>query len=61
MYFQSCPLDCGMVNLKSPKVSRPTLVTYPYWTPIFEWCMVRCGSKNGHQKTHVFKKIGLRA
>ena len=20
------------------------------WTPIFEWYVVRCGSKNGHQK-----------
>ena len=27
----------------------------------FEWYMVRCGSKNGHQKDMCFKEIGLRA
>ena len=28
-------------------------------TPIFEWYMFRCGSKNGHQNYMCFKKIGL--
>ena len=32
------------------QVSRPNLLTYLNRTPIFEWCMVRCGCKNGHQK-----------
>ena len=27
------------------------LVPYFDWTPIFEWCVVRCGPKNGHWKT----------
>jgi hypothetical protein len=25
-------------------------------TPKFEWCVVRCGSKNGPQKRHVFRR-----
>ena len=29
-------------------------------TLVFEWCVVRCGSKNGHQKGIMcFKEIGL--
>ena len=32
------------------KVDEPNLVTYLNWTPIFEWCVVRCGSMNGYQK-----------
>ena len=31
------------------------------WTPIFEWHVVRWGSKNGHQKYMYLKEIGLRA
>ena len=33
----------------------PSLITYLKQTPIFEWCVVRCGSKNGHQKGICFK------
>ena len=32
-------------------------VTYSNWTAIFEWCVVRCGSKNGDPKRHVFEKV----
>ena len=32
----------------------PNLVTYLNWTPILEWFVVRCASKNWYQK-----KIGL--
>ena len=28
----------------------PNPVTYLNQIPIFEWCVFRCGSKNGHQK-----------
>ena len=28
---------------------------------MFEWCVVRCGSKNGHQKDMCSKEIGLHA
>ena len=31
------------------------------WTTIFEWCVVRCGSKNGHQKDMFSNKIGFGA
>ena len=26
-------------------------------TPIFEWCIVGCGSKNIHQKTCIVKRL----
>ena len=35
------------------------LVNYLTQTPIFEWCMVRCGSKNEHQRNMCSKEIGL--
>ena len=43
------------------KVDVPNLVTYPNWIPIFEWYVVWCGFKNGHQKDICLKEIGLRA
>ena len=30
------------------------------WIPIFEWCVVRCGSKNGHQINIRIKEVALR-
>ena len=30
------------------------------WTPVFEW-LIRCGSKNRHQKDMCLKEIGLQA
>ena len=40
--------------------SKPNSVSYYNWTPAFEWCLVRCGSKNGHQKMCIYT-IGLHA
>ena len=34
----------------------PNSVTYLNKTPIFDWCVIRCGSKNGHQKKQMFKR-----
>ena len=34
------------------------LNTTKIWTPIFEWYMVMCESKNGHQKHMCLKQIG---
>ena len=31
------------------------------WTPLFEVCGVRCGSKNGHYEDVCLKEIQLRA
>ena len=28
-------------------------------TPVFEWCVVRCGSKNEYQKNICLKETGL--
>ena len=39
-------------------VHMPNSVTYLNWTPIFEWCVVRCGSNNGHQTNICSKVIG---
>ena len=41
------------------KVSRTNSVSHFQQTPIFEWCVVRCGSKNAHHKKHVFEEFGL--
>ena len=35
----------------------PILDTYLIQTPIFEWCVVRCGSKNEHQKNMCQKRL----
>ena len=36
------------------------MVAFLNWTSIFEWCVVRYGCKNGHQKDIMcFKEIGL--
>ena len=32
------------------------LITYRNRTPIFEWYVVRCGSKNNYQKKHVYER-----
>jgi hypothetical protein len=45
---------CDLTTGSNTKVNDPTLVTYLNRTPIFEWCAVRCGSKNGHQKDIMF-------
>ena len=37
------------------KISGPNSVTYLKLAPIFEWRVVRCGSKYGHQKD-MFKR-----
>jgi hypothetical protein len=39
----------------------PNSVPYFYWTLVFEWYVVRCGSKNKYQKNMCLKEIGLRA
>ena len=47
--------------LASIKVTGPNLNTLPERAPIFEWCVVRCWSKNGHQKDMCLKEITLSA
>ena len=44
----------GRPKLDVPKSNIPII-----WTSIFEWCMVRCRCKNGHQKDMCLKEIGL--
>ena len=38
------------------KVNLPNSVIYLHWTPIFEWHVIRCGSKIIHLKRHVFNR-----
>ena len=54
------------LSLKAPnslhptfKANVPNLVTCLNKTPLFEWYMVRCGSKNGYQKDTCLKETGL--
>lgn len=42
-------------------VSWPKLVNYLNWTPIFEFCVVRCGFKKEHQRDVCLKETGLHA
>ena len=43
------------------KVDVPKSHTKILWTPIFEWSVVRCGSKNRHPKDVCLKEIEQRA
>ena len=43
----------------STKVDMPKSNTTIMWTPIFEGYVVKCGSKNWHQKDMCPKEIGL--
>jgi hypothetical protein len=36
----------------------PSSITYLKWTPIFEWYLDMCGSKNTYQKDTRLKEIG---
>ena len=40
---------------------RAYLITHFTWTPIFEWCVVRCDSKSIYQKDICLQEIGLHA
>ena len=39
------------------KVCRCFLPYLPYWTPLFDWCVVRWGSKNKHRQHSRFKTL----
>ena len=41
------------------EASIPNLVTCSNWTPIYERCAIRCGSKNTHQDDMLWEEIGL--
>ena len=41
---------CVLLSSVFTNLSGPKLVPCLQWTPIFECCVVSCGSKNGHQK-----------
>ena len=43
------------------KVDVPNSVTYLNRASVSEWWVVRCRSKNRHQKDMCFKEIGLHA
>ena len=37
----------------------PNLVAYLNWTHVYEWRVIKCGSKNGHPKDMYIKEIIL--
>ena len=43
------------------KGSGPNSVTHLEWTCLFEWRVVKDGSKNGHQKDMYVREIWLQA
>ena len=60
-YIASWTLGCLWVKFMSGKVVVPTSNTTIIWTPIVEWYVVRCVSKNGQQKERCVNEIGLHA
>ena len=56
--FQSCNITAK--NIMQPtEVSRPHSATFLYWTPLLEWCVVRCKIVNSQMNIiilYVFKK-----
>ena len=56
--FKFCDREARSYSIKIDMLDS---VTYLNRTPIFEWYMVRFGSKDGHQKDICLKEIGLRA
>ena len=54
--FHSLPISHYL-----PKVDVPSSNTTKIRASIYEWCMVRCGSKSGHQKDDMcLQQIGPR-
>ena len=54
--------SCVFYNGDTPMVSKVDILTSNiaiFWTPIFEWYVIRCGSKNRHQNYMSLKEIGL--
>jgi len=51
-------IACSIICLLHKK-DVPNLHTYADWTPVFEWYVVKCGSRNGHQKDVCLKEIRL--
>ena len=65
-----CHLSCPFTEISSfglsSVISHPSKVcgcysvTFLNWTPVFHWCVVRCGSKNKHYKDGTcLKEIGI--
>ena len=49
-----CSKSKALMNIRPVAIDTPKM-----WTSIFECCMIKCGSKNGHQKGMCVKTIGL--
>ena len=58
--FQKCLLR-WCEHFMRYKIDNSYLVTFLCQTPIFEWYVGRCGSKNGYQKDVCSKEIELHA
>ena len=54
-----CLVSSSCFRIYSFKKSGYNLVTYHNRTPIFEWCLLRCVSKNKHHLDMHSKEIGL--
>lgn len=39
------------------KVDNPYLITFRNWSSLFEWYVLRCGSKNGYPKDICLKEL----
>ena len=55
------PLNIGVPLRPTHEVDVPKSNIAIIWTPTFEWYVVRCGSKNGHQKCVYMNEVTLHA
>ena len=59
--FKSWKTNTGNTDFQVLRLSVPNSVTYLSRTPIFQWWVSRCTSKNQHLKNMWLKEIRLRA
>ena len=55
-----CGSILGLISDAVCKVKNPYLFAFLIRSPIFEWYVVWCGTKNGYQKYICFEEVGLR-
>ena len=53
--------EVSLAGRVQDKVDNPYSVTFLIRTPVIEWYVVWCGTKNGYQKGMCLKEVGLHA
>ena len=53
---KSGTLEATSTCLNQVRIDMPNSVTKINWTPVFEWYVLKCGSKKWIRRLHVFKR-----